>query len=178
MRRAIWWAAVPALVLLMAVPAPADGRAADEKPVTVENLAWLSGQWLGTLNGREIEEIWSEPRGDVLIGMFRMVTEHEGPAPGANRIDVYEFFALEPHPAGGLVLWLRHFYPGLKAWEDKGAPMEFRLVETGDRRAVFERHHDGEPTRLIYQRLEPGVLVAKLVKETRTTEFRYQLVGG
>jgi hypothetical protein len=38
---------------------------------TAGDLAWLAGQWLGKHGENIVEEHWSEPRGETMMGMFR-----------------------------------------------------------------------------------------------------------
>lgn len=178
-RRAIRWAGLLALVLLAAVPLQAETETGDETPVTVADLDWLAGHWVGELDGAVIEEHWSTPGGSVVMGMFRWVKPQEDGAPaGANRIALYELFAIEPGDDGRPVLRLRHFSPGLVAWEDKDAPLELRLVESGDKRAVWETSGEDGPVRLEYRRPEPDLLLAVLVDGDKRTEFHYRRVGG
>ena len=57
-----------ALVVLIFLAVP---LAAEEKPkATLADMSWLTGHWTGTALGGFVEEIWSEPRGGAMMGMF------------------------------------------------------------------------------------------------------------
>ncbi len=126
---------------------------ANAKNAELAELAFIAGEWRGTLNGGVIEERWSAPEGDNMMGMFRLVKDGEGV--------FYEFMTIER--AGGTpVLRLRHFSQGLVAWEEKDDLDPYPLVELGEGRAVFE-NKDTE-TRLIYERSAPDTLLITLQK--------------
>ena len=73
------------LVALLVVMATAvEGRQA--KP-TLDSLAWLAGSWSGTSRGIEMEEHWTVPKGNSMIGMHRDV--------GKGRTLGFEFLRIE-----------------------------------------------------------------------------------
>jgi hypothetical protein len=41
-------------------------------PASISEMAWYAGQWCGDGLGGMNEEIWSEPRGGVMMGMYRL----------------------------------------------------------------------------------------------------------
>jgi hypothetical protein len=133
---------------------------------SIDNLGWISGTWTGQLGNARIEEIWSHPEGGSMIGMFRL-TKHREPG-------FYEFMSVELVD-GRIALKLRHFDPGLVAWEDKDHPLTLFLEEIGDRKAVF-RQSDSE-TRLRYHSPDEQSLVIILEERNDSgpshTEFRF-----
>ena len=135
----------------------------------LEDLAWIAGHWQGELGESVIEEVWAEPAGGTMMGMFRLVK--------GTKTAFYEFMAIEQTP-DGLQLRLRHFHPGLLAWEEKDTPMVFRLERHADGEAVFTRTDEPKPERLIYRKEGPGGLVIVLEKEREgkktRQEFRYR----
>jgi len=119
----------------------------------LNSLAFITGHWRGEMKGGVIEEDWSPPEGDNMMGMFRLVKEGEGV--------FYEFMTIEV--AGGKpVLRIRHFSQGLLAWEEKDNIEEYPLAELTASRAVFE-NEDGD-TRLIYECLTAEALTITLEK--------------
>ena len=50
-------------------------------------MAWFSGTWVGGEGGTHIEESWSEPHGNSMVGSFRML---KGGAP-----QFYELMSIE-----------------------------------------------------------------------------------
>ena len=141
--------------LLVAQDAPsAPSQEASEAPArpagdtaSLDGLSWLTGDWVGTMNGSTIEEVWSLPAAGTLMGMFRW---HDG-----TTVRLFEFMSIELG-SDGAVLHLRHFGRGLDAWEKDG-PLVLPQVEAGPERIVFRsetRDENGKTdiTRLTYAR--------------------------
>jgi hypothetical protein len=137
------------------------------------DLAWIAGDWRGEMDGGAIEERWAPPLGDSMMGMFRLVN--------GGKTKFLEFMTIE-RDGPALVLRLRHFSPGLIAWEEKDKPFTFRLVSRTGQEATFELDDKSTPTRLIYRRGSDGEMTVVLVKEQggkQTTEsFRFRRAGA
>jgi hypothetical protein len=143
---------------------------------TIDRLAWMAGSWSGHVDDDPIDEHWSLPAGDVMMGMFRWLKQ--------GRLYLYELLAIEPE-AEGLVLRLKHFDPGLNGWEEKGAAVAYPLVGLGDREAIFERGGTFRSTRFVYKRTSERELLVvtedRRGEEIKRYEFRYarlQFVAG
>jgi len=95
---------------------------------TLADMAWLIGRWKGTGLGGVSEEIWAEPVGGVMMGMYRLVIN--------GKPSFYEFMHLSEEQ-GSLVLKLKHFNPDLTAWEEKDRFVAFPLVKLGEKEALF-----------------------------------------
>ncbi|MBW3670161.1 MAG: hypothetical protein KY432_00655 [Acidobacteria bacterium] len=132
------------------------------------DLEMIVGTWQGGDGDVLIEEIWSRPASGQLIGMFRMIR--------GNESQFYELMTIEPLD-DGWVMYMRHFSPGLEAWEDKSGALVFDLTEVSERRIVFDQRE--AETNLIYEREEDELTVI-LEKEVdgawKRTPFRYRLV--
>ena len=48
------------------------------KPV-LEDLSWMAGSWSGTSRGIEMEEHWTAPKGNSMIGIHRDVGKGRTP---------------------------------------------------------------------------------------------------
>jgi hypothetical protein len=107
----------------------ATASPAPEK-ATLADVAFIAGKGTGSLGGGVIEEHWSTPAGDSMMGMFRYTR--------GDRAVFYEFMLIE-QTATGPVLRLKHFNPGLIGWEEKAEVFSYPLVDVKPRRAVFER---------------------------------------
>jgi hypothetical protein len=107
----------------MRLPAGSAGQ-----PATVADVGWLVGHWKGTGLGGVSEEVWAEPVGGVMMGMYRLVLKGEP--------SFYEFMHLSEEK-GSLVLKLKHFNPDLTAWEEKDRFVSFPLVKLGTNEAYF-----------------------------------------
>jgi len=109
----------------LALPVVADPKLAD--------LAWMSGRWAANIDGVEMEEVWSEPRGGLLLGFHRDITPKR---------TSFEFFRIAETKDG--IVYLAQ--PGGQA------PTPFRLAESTANRAVFANPEHDFPKRIIYWR--------------------------
>ena len=125
MRRLLLSALLP---LILAVPV------ASAEPV-VEDLAWLSGQWLGEEGGRRMEEHYMRPAGGVIVGMSRTVRPDRAPE--------IEFIRIAPGTDGRLAY---HAHPLGQA------PASFTLVESAPGLAVFANPQHDFPQKITYRR--------------------------
>ncbi len=97
-------------------------------PARVEELAWLTGNWLGTGFGDLSEETWQPPKGGSMLGLFR---QHKDGKPM-----FYEFLLLL-ETEGTVELRLKHFNPDGTGWEEKDKYLTFRLVALEPNAAYF-----------------------------------------
>lgn len=95
----------------------------------IENLNWLEGTWTTEKWGGIVEEYWSAPNGDSIIGMFRLINE--------GKVQFTEHWILSEYD-GKLSLRLRHFNPDFTGWEDRREYLEFPYVEMGENFIQFE----------------------------------------
>jgi hypothetical protein len=110
--------------------------------VKVDDLSWMSGHWTSTKDGLVMEEVWTEPRGGVMLGLHR-------DAKGAKAS--FEFLRITE--TNGAIVYLAQ--PGGKP------PTPFTLVELNGKRAVFANPQHDFPKRIIYW-LEDGKLCARV----------------
>tara|TARA_A100000171_G_scaffold34390_1_gene32858 strand:- start:3454 stop:3954 length:501 start_codon:yes stop_codon:yes gene_type:complete len=94
---------------------------------TLADIAWLSGHWRGEAFGGIIEEIWSPPLGDSMMGSFKLVSE--------GKTAFYEICQLVEEN-GSLSFRLKHFNGDLTGWEEKNEREEFPLVKV-EKDAVY-----------------------------------------
>lgn len=87
---------------------------------TLDDLAPLAGTWRGAIPGAAgeavVEEIWSEPLGDTIVGLFRWI------APG-GRASMVELLSIREEPEG-LVLRLLQRGATLEALGSRAAAAE------------------------------------------------------
>lgn len=135
----------------------------------VQDLAFLSGRWRGGVAGGLFDEEWSFPSGDTMMGMFRYMEN--------GKVQFYEFMTVEA-TATGPVLRLRHFDPGLAAWEDKDGALSLPVVSFTENQVVFATPDKG--TKLTYRRSQPDSLVGILERtaggHAGKQEFDFTLV--
>ena len=152
---------------LLALLAPAPPAAPAPSPAPLADVAFMAGHWLGSEDGDLSEEIWTDPAGDSMLGMWRYVSK--------GQARVFELLSLKVED-GGLVMRLRHFDPLFVAREEKAAPVVLRLVGRAPGQATFEGPAVGAPgtVRLTYRRQGQDELVSVLEKGGSRQEFRFR----
>lgn len=115
----------------------------------IGELAWLAGGWQGSMPNGWFEDHWSEPRGGMMMGMFRMI----GPD---RKTVVLEFKQIIETPAG-LELRFRHFSSDLEPREASKQPLTLRLVHLDAESVVFvdptpEQQKENQPHRIVLRR--------------------------
>ena len=95
----------------------------------IADVSWIAGHWRGEAFGGMAEEMWSQPFGCTMMGMFKLVKD--------GAVVFYEFLTIVEE-SGSLVLRLKHFGPHLSGWEEKDAPLQFPLVECASTEVFFD----------------------------------------
>jgi hypothetical protein len=95
----------------------------------LENIAWISGNWKGEAFGGIVEENWSEPSGDSMMAVFKLIND--------GKVSFYEIEIIR-EIENSLVLQLKHFHGNLKGWETKDETVDFPLKEITADKVVFE----------------------------------------
>lgn len=138
-------------VMLMLAPAAA----------AAQDLTWMSGYWLSCSGGQEVSETWTDSRGAVMLGMSFTLR---------NGRPSWEFSRIGPSGSG-----LSFF-----AQPSGQAPAEFRAVETGANRVVFENPQHDFPQRVIYRR-DGNRLIGRIEGivdgRPRSAEWHYETAG-
>jgi len=135
----------------------------------VQDLSFIAGNWRGGVAGGLLDEEWSPPSAESMIGMFRYME--------AGKVKFYEFMAIEATEAGP-VLRLRHFDPGLAAWEDKSAALSLPVAGFSENQVIFESND--KSTRLTYRRSSADSLTVILERtaggHSGKQEFNFTLI--
>lgn len=90
---------------------------------SLQDVAWLTGRWVGEGLGGTLEETWSPPLGGAMVATFRLVKGDE-PA-------FYEMCWIR-ETNGTLEYAVKHFHPDLVGWEEKDKHVTFPLVAIAD----------------------------------------------
>ena len=98
-------------------------------PATLSAVAWLEGAGLGDGLGGVSEEVWSAPRGGVMMGMYRSLRD--------GKPVFYEFLQLV-EAEGTISLRLKHFNPDFSGWEEKTGFVTFKLVSVEEGAVHFD----------------------------------------
>lgn len=122
------------LFLALAVMGLLSGAKANQaaKPA-LGDLAWMAGSWSGTARAVEMEEHWTAPKGNSMIGIHRDV------AGGKTRL--FEFLRIEQQ--GDQIVYL-----SMPNGRSPATP--FPLKEVSGTRVVFENPAHDFPQRIIY----------------------------
>ncbi len=102
---------------------------------TVDDLAWMAGQWSREEGERWTEESWTLPRGGVMLGHSR-----SGRGEGLRE---FEFLRIAAEADGT---------PAYIAQPGGGAPVAFRLTRREASSATFENVAHDYPQRIHYVR--------------------------
>jgi hypothetical protein len=147
-----------------------EGNPSSTKHVLAKigDVAWIAGHWGTTLKGSILDEYWSEPAGDCMMGVFRWLRK--------DKAWLYEMLTIREEE-GTLVFRFRHFSDKLNAWEEKDKPLTYRLASLSEREAVFENPKDTDHWRFIFSSPDNKTLVIKVGSTADGTvkydEFRY-----
>jgi hypothetical protein len=126
----------------------AGGAVAEESATarpTLEEFAWLAGQWRIEHANRLVDEHWMPPAGGLMIGMARAVE--------SGKVVEYEFTLLREEPNGDIVY---------VASPSKQRETIFRLTSLVNGEAVFENPAHDFPKKIIYVRRPDGSLLAAI----------------
>jgi hypothetical protein len=122
--------------------------------VTLKDFAWLAGAWQMSSPGQCVEEQWTAPTDNLLVGMSRTVT--------GGRTTSFEFMRIEARPDG--IFYVAQ--PGGRP------PVDFKLASESAAELVFVNPgHADHLKRVIYRREEDGRLTARVEGENGGTPF-------
>ena len=91
--------------------------------MTLQDLGWLAGDWQLTAGGQCIEETWTAPSNNLLVGMSRTVV--------GGRTTSFEFVRIEARTDG--IFYVAQ--PGGKP------PVDFKLASESGAELVFVNGH-------------------------------------
>jgi hypothetical protein len=141
----VWFMAL-ATVSSPAIGQPARGRLAD--------LGWMAGDWTMTMGAQCIEEHWSAPSSNMLVGMSHTVT--------GDRVTSFEFLRIEAR-ADGI------FYVGQPGGRP---PVDFTLSsEPGAELIFLNPGHADHLKRIIYRRDGDAGMFARIEGEDAGKAF-------
>ena len=137
--------------------------------VDINEVAWIAGHWVKEQEGARLEEIWSKPDGDCMMGMFRWVK--------GGKVWIYELLTIRAEE-GTLVFRFRHFSNEMGAWEPKEEPLTYRLTSLSQHEAVFENPKSEKHRLYAFQREGDDTLIVRVGAlrngKISASEFRYR----
>jgi hypothetical protein len=119
---------IAAVVMLFSAALAAQAT----KPV-IADLAWMAGSWSGESRGIQMEEHWTAPKGNSMVGLHRDV--------GKGRTMLFEFLRIEQQ--GDRIVYL-------SMPNGRSPATTFPLKEMSGTRVVFENPQHDFPQRIIY----------------------------
>ncbi len=125
-------------------PAPAPEVAARACGTSIDDLTWMAGDWQQRTPTGRIDEHWTRPAGDSMLGMSRLITE--------GKTVFFEYLRVEARPDG------LYFIAHPRARQG----VEFKLVRCGDGEALFENPQNDHPKLIRYWRAPGGGLAARI----------------
>lgn len=144
------------------------GSRAESAGPRISDVAWIAGNWIKRDGKNLLQELWTEPTGDSMVGSFRWIKD--------GKVWIYELMTIREE-GGTLVFRFRHFASDMTAWEPKTEPITYRLLSLGDREAVFENPNDAKHHRYELSRPDDKTLLvrvgAKREGKIAYNEFRY-----
>ena len=130
---------------------------------SLSELAWLAGGWQGTMGKAHIEEHWIQPAGGTMLGLSRTVA--------GGRTVAFEFLRIESRVDGVVYM----------AQPQGRPPVEFKLTQRSENRAVFENPQHDHPKIIRYSREADGSLRAEIEGDEKgkrkRMEFKFQPIS-
>ena len=145
------------------------GRHMESTRPRIADVGWIAGNWIKQDEKNLLQELWTQPTGDSMVGTFRWIKN--------GKVWIYELMTIREED-DTLVFRFRHFGNDLEAWEPKTEPITYRLLSLSDRKAVFENPDDAEHHRYELSRPDEDTLMvrvgAKREGKIGYSEFRYK----
>ena len=99
----------------------------DSPAASINDVAWIAGNWQGEALGGITEEIWTAPLGKSMMGSFKLEVN--------EIVQFYELCTITEENES-LLLRIKHFDKDLKGWEEKD--IEFPLVKIEKNKVYFD----------------------------------------
>lgn len=172
MQKFSWYVALLGVVVgcsLTVIADPHESTGNQKLDNKLSKLSWITGTWVANVDSDHLEEIWSEPVGDTLMGVFRRVK--------GGKVWINEIVTITAD-SQGLVFRLRHFDRKMTAWEDKEKPFYYPVKEVGRNEIMFENPQLDDPRSITYRRVDDTLYVIldgyKDGQKSGLTEFVFQ----
>ena len=123
---------------------------------------WMTGAWVGGEGEAWVDEFWTPPRGDLMIGAGR--------AGRADKLMSFEHMRIERETDGTMVFWA---LPGGKN------ATRFVAVHADSDDVIFENAANDYPQRVRYWR-DGNEMKARIMKldGSQQMDFSWRLMGG
>ena len=132
-------------IITIAGAAVTTATPASATSASIQDLAWMAGYWSGTYQGHKMEAHYSNPDGNMILGMTKIMSAQGG-------IEFFEFEQFEQTNSDLVLRPMPFGKPGV----------EFSVKELTKNRIVFENPAHDFPTRIIYELKSNGQLLARI----------------
>jgi len=116
----------------------------------IADVAWIAGRWTLAKGDGLLEELWSAPEGDCMMGVFRWIRN--------GKVWIYELLTIREEN-GSLAFRFRHFGNDMNAWEEKDKPISYGLNSLSQNEVIFENTDSEKARRYIFRKTDDGMLV-------------------
>jgi Domain of unknown function (DUF6265) len=123
---------------------------------------WMTGAWAGGEGQAWVDEFWTPPRGDLMIGAGR--------AGSGGKLASFEHMRIEREADGTLVFWA---LPGGKN------PTRFAAVHADGDDVIFENAANDYPQRVRYWRDGDGLKAQiAMLDGSKPLDFSFRMMGS
>lgn len=129
------------VVVLILIAVPSRGARA-QRQATLSDLSWFAGSWVTTDGATRIEEYWTRPSDNSMLGMGRTIKD--------GRTMFFEYLRIESRDDG--IYYVAH--PAARPGTD------FKLTSFDAGQATFENPTHDFPKRIRYRRESDGSITA------------------
>lgn len=134
-------------------------KGGSEELISLDDLSWLVGRWVGKGFGGVCEEVWQPSSGGSMIGTFRLIVD--------GKAQFYELMTITME-SGKPTMKLKHFNADLTGWEEKDKFVTFEFVSMLDSGILFEG--------LKYHKVTDGALTVTVMVGSSDGETSEQLI--
>ena len=132
-------------ILLVCAFLSLDPVFAQEKAVTISDLAWMKGCWSWTRNGHETAEHWLKPAGGTMLGISRTVAN--------GKTVEFEFTQIRQDEKGDI------FFTAKPSGQPEAT---FKMIKGSGNEVIFENPQHDFPQRVIYRRQDDNSLLGRI----------------
>ncbi len=110
----------------------------------LQDASFLKGAWSSkTKSGALVEEFWSQPEGDSMVGYCRFIKD--------QKTTFYELLTIV-ETKDHVVLRMRHFNESLVGWNEKEEAGDCILTESNSSQITFDNKSETHRVKVTYKR--------------------------
>jgi hypothetical protein len=145
------------LVVLTLAICFSSSATSESNDVSTDDLAWLSGNWVGEHDGSVMEEVISKPNAGLMLGFSRIFND--------GSTEFFEFMQFKDTENGLVFLPSPFGKPGVA----------FNVKSYNSNKIVFENEDNDFPSLISYERIGSEVLKAEIsgIKDGETVVINF-----